>query len=114
MSRADYCPRCGRILTDAHGPDRNRGTVGTPQYVRLVHTSYGCDTGCCGHQWMLIGEGGEELASQFSFSHPNLYVGKTDAERDALKADYIRDMGHDAAAHFGVPINYEESEAVDD
>ncbi len=35
--------------------------------ITVMHTFYGCDTGCCGH---VIEVDGEELAGSFDFSHP--------------------------------------------
>jgi hypothetical protein len=62
------CPRCHRPIlfpiTTAHVPC----DTGITAY--LVHTGYGCDTGCCGHHAYLLDTTGAIVASDFSFSHP--------------------------------------------
>lgn len=35
--------------------------------VRVYHSSYGCESGCCGH---IVEIDGDENKSQFDFSHP--------------------------------------------
>jgi hypothetical protein len=38
-------------------------------YAYGVHRGYGCDTGCCGHEYYLCAEDGEILFSEFDFFH---------------------------------------------
>lgn len=37
--------------------------------VTVYHSSYGCDTGCCGHI-LLVEDGDKEICKEFDFSHP--------------------------------------------
>ena len=45
--------------------------------IRVLHTYYGCETGCCGH---ILEVDDEELEGSFEFGHPT--------DRDELR-DYI-------------------------
>lgn len=37
--------------------------------VRVYHSGYGCDTGCCGHI-VEVDKDGKYLGQDFSFTHP--------------------------------------------
>lgn len=57
--------------------------------VVVLHTTYGCDTGCCGH---VIQIDGVEKFRTFDFGHPSL-CGVTDkADRDRIAREYAEDM----------------------
>ena len=55
--------------------------------VIVYHTSYGCDTGCCGHVVEVDGE----IIGDFDFGHPNHY-GLPEADRDAAYRKYAEDL----------------------
>lgn len=39
--------------------------------VRVLHTTYGCDTGCCGHFVEMQDENGKVTETSFQFTHPH-------------------------------------------
>jgi len=41
-----------------------------PAYSYIVHDSYGCESGCCGHVLYLCDKDNNILESKFEFSHP--------------------------------------------
>lgn len=38
--------------------------------VRVYHEYYGCDTGCCGHSFVLHTDDGKDIVGHFEFCHP--------------------------------------------
>jgi len=43
--------------------------MATKYAVRVFHSLYGCDTGCCGHRVEIKDDGGN-VNSAFEFTHP--------------------------------------------
>lgn len=64
-----FCGRCGRSITHPSVDCRER--EGRARYVVVRHDLYGCDSGCCGHRIVAYDEGGRQVGSVFSFSHPS-------------------------------------------
>jgi hypothetical protein len=72
--------------------------------VIVYHTSYGCDTGCCGHTVKVTDDNGEDVDEEFYFDHPwykdpgTYKVLETDREyaerllREAFSEEHIRDL----------------------
>lgn len=62
------CERCNRpVLFPA------LEKYGVEKHVLKViirHTSYGCDSGCCGHEIVGLDCNGEEVFTEFDFVHP--------------------------------------------
>jgi hypothetical protein len=58
--------------------------------VIVYHTTYGCDTGCCGHVVTIEDEQGNELEREFDFSHP--YGGdKLEYAKDLVEASFSKE-----------------------
>lgn len=59
--------------------------------IVVYHTSYGCDTGCCGH--VIQSDDGEEL---FIFAHPyytnNYRAFAEDLVREEYGAEHVADL----------------------
>jgi hypothetical protein len=66
--------------------------------VLVVHSAYGCDTGCCGHVVEV-----DDRQIDFQFAHPS----GTDARRFA--EELVREAGCDPA-----DLDWENSIVVDD
>lgn len=68
----EICQRCQRVVhqTEKH-PHWCKAAYG---YV--VHDSYGCDTGCCGHGIYVCDENDKVMDYEFSFSHPDSEEGR--------------------------------------
>lgn len=62
------CKRCGRRRWSPETEDRTAHQRAAYGYV--VHDSYGCETGCCGHWYILADRNGHEVSRHFEFSHP--------------------------------------------
>ena len=58
----------------------------------VMHGSYGCDTGCCGH--FIEDEKGETVKESWRFDHP--YDATTDEARHQWALEYLRDHFGDA------------------
>lgn len=69
MQFCEVCrrPRNAVVVTDGiHKPCMQRMEGGS---VRYHHDFYGCDTGCCGHRMILTDAKGNEVWSEFEFTH---------------------------------------------
>ena len=74
-------------------------------YVRVYHSGYGCDTGCCGHIVQVCTEDGTELLQEdFAFSHPY----GVDHE------EFARELAGPTLQACGVPLRFDECEIIDD
>ena len=87
----------------------------------IRHAYYGCESGCCGHQIVIVADDGEETYGYFDFGHPAYWDFKAkayvrDGEREAVERQFIEDV-LDGAARNGyerVAISYEDCEFSDD
>lgn len=60
--------------------------------IIVYHTTYGCQTGCCGHA---VEVDGDELAESFSFSHPggeDLKQYVRDLVTEKYGAEHVKDI----------------------
>lgn len=111
MTTETRCIRCNRprqTHDERWHPFLDRVPDGS--IVRVVHAGYGCDTGCCGHYWIIDGPDGHEiLEGKFDFSHfySSLHAGQT-------REDWIRDFVEEAVREHGVTIDFENSDASND
>jgi hypothetical protein len=63
---AEICAFCARPVQQ-RATDCDHGQAVT-SYV--VHDSYGCDSGCCGHRIIGLDKQGQVVFSKFDFGHP--------------------------------------------
>ena len=96
----NHCQNCGRPRHVDETEGRN--VYETPLYGYVVHDSFGCDTGCCGHRFYLADLNGHVVCSSFEFTHPygNMHGFRED----------IKNWGREN----GVPIHWGECELSDD
>lgn len=103
------CQRCGRPWHSGPLPSG----CGKPAYVTVVHSGYGCDTGCCGHEVEWWDDQNARIRGSFSFDHPWDLDAMTEEQRHTWIADQVRDA-QDYDLYGEVPIRWESCELLDD
>jgi hypothetical protein len=100
----DYliCPYCHRPVL--HPQTEHHGHCDTGVSAYLVHGSYGCDTGCCGHRAYLLDAKDDIVDSHFVFAHWSAMDGPKDA--------FVKEIIHSRWPW--VSIHYDRCEAIDD
>jgi hypothetical protein len=90
MIKNSYCPLCSRKIQNPHETQRtHRPIVG----VYAVHEMYGCESGCCGHQFYALDDQDTPIRMDFSFMH-----------------DEVEEDLREFAEHFRVPILVDRNE----
>lgn len=56
--------------------------------VKVYHSSYGCETGCCGH----IVEIGDEQDTSFQFTHPSLGRENREAQKKEWATELAKEV----------------------
>lgn len=96
------CDRCGRPVL-AHYTPIGRAPVHV-ETAAVVHSFYGCDSGCCGHR--VVGYNCDGIAveeGRFEFDHPS------GESREAFAERMVR-----AAYGDSVTVRLDECEILDD
>lgn len=73
--------------------------------IVVYHSSYGCDSGCCGHIIETFDDDGKEIDSKFEFDHPC-----GESEMEYIKNWVIKDFGEEHCKD----IDWENCHTYDD
>ncbi len=97
------CTRCNRPVQSGH--EYNCVSLKPAKYIKVIHSYYGCDTGCDGHRAYVCDEDGNIVErGSFEFAHP---FGQE-------KLEFAKEIARKLIAAYKVPINEMECEIRDD
>lgn len=105
MNEPELCSICGR-KPQWHDHVRHNEHRARTEGVKVVvyHRGYGCDSGCTGHEVVVLGKNDEELFWDFAFDHPRGESGRA----------FIMRLAGETAAKYRLPIDFEKCEVRDE
>lgn len=73
----------------------------TAKYIKVVHTYYGCDSGCCGHTAMVMDEKDSMVDSEFEFAH---------MDKETTKEQFWDGIASNLKNEYKVEVDYSKCE----